>query len=668
MFNFPDPRCARFTINQDKNILSGEHLGLVNGHATIGTPHEDVFALESFHAPPYSGTEARVGLRLLGETVKTARYTWYPHAIVREGRVGGVTAVSVTAMAAEMRSLLQRVELRNGTGQPLDVPVQVFFSGSASYVEEWKFSRPEAVNGGALAAEPHRLIRQCGGAVLALGCSLPCMRHAAYAAMGGAPELWESRVTLAPGQSQVFWLTLSLGSQTQVDAESAALLSDPEAKFTQAHRAFSDRVTDLYNRVPDFDCDNPQLTKFYHRSVLHYLMNEWLVDEFCLRPCYTTGSVRGGCLASYLWDYAAGWELHALHHPGAMREHIRRYLEIDITNCYSFNPVDGRALGPWYPVNQEKIIGLIYFYVRNTGDKAFLRQKINGKTVAQWAVHHAMFGGDGLIDYGEKGEHHLELRRGVPYQGVMPDLNGRRYMSCVLAHELTCLAGEPDASLLERASKIKRLFRDELWDAEKRWPAFISGGKRDFRYTVQMFKLIGSPVLDESQTEGLLSHLNEEEFLGAFGLHSMSKHDAAYDQVDIDNGGGGACSIFPLAIAERLYKDNRPNEADGLLARVLWWGERLPYWGDSMTANYMDYRRDTPLQCTVGGVAGAQCVLFGMLGIGVGADGSLRVEPRGTSLAGRVSVRGVRAGGGGFDVDVEGSNVKIAGDTHKANL
>lgn len=660
MLTFHDPRCARFAMDGERSIMRGEHLGIVNGHAAAGTPHGDVFALDGFHAPPYAGSGLRVGVRLMGELVKTARYTWYPHAIEREGRAAGVTARSLTVMGAGLRSLLQRIELRNESGAALVIPVQVFLSGGASYVPEWGFRCPEAAGVGELLVEPHRLLRCAGDTVLALGCSLPGMHHAAYAALGGAPELWEGRVSLAPGDTAVFWLTLSLGPPAQAEQESAALLADPEAALEHAHRAFSGRVTDLYHRLPDFDCDNPRLTAFYHRSAMHYLMNEWDVEEFCLRPCYTTGSVRGGCLASYLWDYAAGWELHALHHPEAMREHICRYLRIDMARHYSFNPVDGRALGPWYPVNQEKIIGLIYYYVRNTGDRAFLRREVNGKTVAQWAVFHAMLGDDGakpvaLLDYGAEGEHHLELRRGIPYRGVMPDLNGRRYLSYIWAYEITRWAGAPDAALPERARQLKRLLREELWDNEKQWPAFLSEGRRDFRYTVQVFKLLGSPVLDGTQARGLLSHLNEAEFLGAFGLHSMSKLDEAYDQADIDNGGGGACTLFHTGVAERLYKIRQTALADDLLARILWWGERMPYWGDSLAANYMDYRQDTPLQCAIGGVTGAQCILFGMLGVAGDAGGRIRVEPRKTSLARRMSVRGLRMCGKSFDVEVEGA-------------
>ena len=109
-----------------------------------------------------------------------------------------------------------------------------------------------------------------------------------------------------------------------------------------------------------------------------------------------------------------------------------------------------------------------------------------------------------------------------------------------------------------------------------------------------MFKLFGSGVLDAETDKGLLSHLNEREFLSRYGLHSLSKLDVAYDPVDIDNGGPGSCTSFPPQIAERLYKAGHAGAAEDLISRLLWWGERLPYWGDSIVADQMDYRKDTP--------------------------------------------------------------------------
>ena len=64
---------------------------------------------------------------------------------------------------------------------------------------------------------------------------------------------------------------------------------------------------------------------------------------------------------------------------------------------------------------------------------------------------------------------------------------------------------------------------------------------------------------------GLLSHLNEREFLSDYGLHSISKLDPAYDQVDIDHGGGGSYVAFPALIAESLYKGGYSDPAEDIL-------------------------------------------------------------------------------------------------------
>jgi hypothetical protein len=383
-----------------------------------------------------------------------------------------------------------------------------------------------------------------------------------------------------------------------------------------------------------------------------------------LNPYFSTGGLRGGCVGSYLWDFSGGWQLHALAAPEATRQHIVQFLKIDLTKSFAFNPVDGCAFGPWYPVNQEKIIGLVYYYVRNSGDVGFLHEVIQGKEVWAWSVHHALVKDHpeqpvDLVDYGIDGEHHLELRRGYPYRGIMPDLNGRRYLNYLRAYELSVLAGSPCSALLERAEQLKILLKTHLWNTHERWFDFISAGRRDIRYTVQMFKLFGSPVLDQEQEEGLLTHLNEAEFLSDFGIHSLSKLDPAYDQIDIDNGGGGACTLFAPLIAEKLYQSGHSVPGDDLLQRVLWWGKRVPYWGDSFVANYVDYRQDTPLQCTIGGVAGAQCILFGIFGLAVAPDGQVTLNPHLPSFCRTLSVSGLKIRDKTISITVQGASYTV---------
>jgi hypothetical protein len=166
-------------------------------------------------------------------------------------------------------------------------------------------------------------------------------------------------------------------------------------------------------------------------------------------------------------------------------------------------------------------------------------------------------------------------------------------------------------------------------------------------------------VLDAEEESGLLGHLNEREFLSEYGIHSLSKLDVAYDPADIDNGGPGSCTCFPPQIAERLYKAGHPEEADGIFRRILWWGERLPYWGDSLVADRIDYRKDTPLQCTIDGAAVAQCIIFGLFGVDARFDGTIAISPHAPAFAPRLGLRGLRLRGAAIDIEVGDGRFRV---------
>lgn len=309
-------------------------------------------------------------------------------------------------------------------------------------------------------------------------------------------------------------------------------------------------------------------------------------------------------------------------------------------------------------INQEKVIGLTHFYVLLTGDTGFLREQVDGKSIRDHIVTQAMFGDDAskpvsLIDYGPSNSH-LELRRRYAYNHVMPDLNARRYASYLRTATLCDLDGHPAPFLRERAAALKPLLKQELWDAQAKWFRFQDEKHQngELRYTVQMFKPIGGGGLDPECEEGLISHLNDAEFLSAHGLHSLSKRDPAYDQIDIDNGGGGICTSFPPQIIERLYQSGHPDKAADVLSRLLWWADVMPYWGDSIAANCKDYRRDTPLQCTFDAVAPAQCILFGVFGIAALPNGDVTIKPNRLPFTKRLQLTGLKVRNLSLDLSV----------------
>ena len=142
------------------------------------------------------------------------------------------------------------------------------------------------------------------------------------------------------------------------------LLKDPP-RPSSSQRGVRPPEIELLSRLPAFEASNPMLSEYYTRSLQHLILNRWTVPEFVLNPYYSTGSIKGGCVGCYLWDYGILPELMPLYDPAASREHIKQFLKVDITKHFLFNPVD-EGDGPRI-VNQEKIIGCIYYYVLHTG-------------------------------------------------------------------------------------------------------------------------------------------------------------------------------------------------------------------------------------------------------------------------------------------------------------
>ena len=474
-------------------------------------------------------------------------------------------------------------------------------------------------------------------------------------------------MTLAPGAHRTWHLAIAIGPRDEAMRESAALAANAQTEIARAREASERRWKQVFEKLPRLESANQRLVKFYNRSLLHFILNRWDVPEFVLKPYYSTGAVLGGCLGNYLWNFGEPWEIFPLYDAPAAKAHIKQFLSIDLTRHFLFDPISGAGDGA--PLSGESgedhSLDLLL-------RRAYRRQRVSrrnrggqdGRRVgrlprAPWrrsietCVAHRLR--QRQSSSGTTWPVSLRLHRAGPERP--------RYANYVLAARL---AGHNHDYLLRRAEALKTLLREKLWNPRVGWYDLLTpDGRRDTRYTVQMFKLIGSPVLGKEEEAALVRHLNEKEFLSAYGLHSMSKLDPAYDQVDIDNGGGGICGSFVSQIAERLYKARRPREAEDLLSRVLWWGERVPYWGDSFVANQIDYRKDTPLQSAFDAPAAAQAVLFGMFGISVAPDGAISIDPQPPSMSPSIALRGIRLRGRVFDVVVEGNGYEVIEGTKR---
>jgi hypothetical protein len=655
-----------FALDGSRNILHEDHFGIVNGKLAAGIPYRHVLGVRGLWAPPYVSSDFQLDLTVLGQPVVTERYTWHPFHVERSGTVQGIAAESVTMLVPGTRAGVMEITLANPGTEQRTVPVEITVGGTLDAADKetalgasgWLFAAPKSQTATTRKIEDGSLVLEQGGLSMVL-------RASRGVEWQGSLSSGKVSLSLPSSGSAKLYVAFAIGPSAEAKAACRNIATAPEQMMAAARTAYVERVAELFHKLPRLQSSSPALDRFYNRSLVPLLMNRWDVDEFVLQPYYSTGSVNGGCVGNYLWDFGGNWEIFPLVDPEATKTHIKHFLSIDITKHFAFDPLKGKAWGPWYPVNQEKIVGSIYYYVKQTGDVAFLKEVVSGKTILEHAIANAMFGDDPahpvrLIDYGPSNSH-LELRRGIPYNHIMPDLNGRRYENYAQAAQLAELVGQPAPQLRERAEELKGILKQQLWNEEAKWFAFQNDkGQKDLRYTVQVFKLFSSKVLDAGQEAGLLDHLNDErEFMAEFGLESMAKTDLAYDPVDYDNGGGGCFTAFPAQIAERLYKAGHPEVSEKILKRILWWGERVPYWGDSFAANEIEYRRDTPLQCTIDSAAAAQCLLFGMFGVRAEFNGDIRIDPHPPAFAPQMELKGLRLRGRVLDIRVDGREYEV---------
>jgi len=678
----------KFCLDQTNNIMWPQNFGIANGKITTGIACDDLFSVNGIWAPPYVSSDFVLQATVDGVTIAEPAFLWRPFYIERSARLGaGVVAQSNTVLVPEGRAFLFALLLENPGEESVSVPLEFRVSGSLDKMltdADWGFMAPQSTT-------PTRVNRMADNfVVLQQG-----EEGIAIATSQGIPwddvgQCFAGVVPVAAHGEARLHITVAIGANTDARGQCADLAAAPEAAVHEAYRVYDQRLVELYEKIPRLTSDNAALVRFYDRSLTPLLMNRWYVPEFKLQPFYATGSVRGGCVGDYLWNVGECAEILSLFDPQATKAHIRQFLETGIDTGFGFCPINGERMHPnhYYPINQEKVIAMAYHYVRNTGDMAFLGEPIGDKTILEAIIAEALYLDDpskpvALVDYNtcdpqrRGGQNHLELRTPLGelnYTHVMPDLNGRRYANYVLAAELSALAERPRPDLIQRAEQLKVELKRSLWDAKNRWFVYKMPDADPpitaLRYTVQMFYMLGSGVLDEEEESGLLNHLNDREFLSDYGLHSLAKHDPAYLQEDVDNGGPGACTCFPLNIAKTLYGMGKPDLANDILKRILWWGEKMPYWGDSFYADTIRYREETPLQCTIDAITGAQCILYGMFGIAPRFDGSIVIHPSMPSFARTAALSGVKLRGTEFDVALsEGTyTVRCQGKTMAANI
>ncbi len=212
------------------------------------------------------------------------------------------------------------------------------------------------------------------------------------------------------------------------------------------------------------------------------------------------------------------------------------------------------------------------------------------------------------------------------------------------------------------SDSVATAIRKVLWDEKTGWfVCLYPDGHKEWVYSIQVFDMLRSGVCTPVMKKRILQQLVENKFLFPFGVSSISKADSLhYEETDTDWGGGGAYTGDVAQLALDLYQQHFPDKAWDVLRRQFWLGQLWPYFPQ-------EHFCDRPASPTfkraniVAGLAGAEAILYGMIGLQPGLDGSLRIDPQ-ITIPESITLKGFGFRGHHIDLTVSKTACTIVRD------
>lgn len=658
----------RFGMDSDRCILAQEHLWVFGGGLTVNPNLSDVAGIRNVVSPPWTTSGFELGFSFDDKAVAPQGYRWLPGEFRRWASLDKETRVETLLWPlASNRGFVMAVCMANSGQRPRRVRLGMKAGGRFGKPAEYQWTFGPSTRDGLLNESNKCEFKLSDkGWVIADSQVGSIFVVTDLEDVRGEDGQMNGDIVVEAGATRQFHVVMTLGEAKQAKQLAEEAIADPVRQLRESRKRLESLIEEIYQRLPRLTCSDKRLVDWYDRSLLTYVMSRWELREFVAHPYYPTCGLDGGAMNFYVWDYGYAPKTHSLHHPATIRENIRLLLKAKLFHNYSFLPFNGKPSGAWYAYNHVSIIKLIYNYVLVTGDKSFLSEEVAGKTVLNWAYEHAVNLDPqdqpvDLVNYG-RNKNLLELRKTENYQYYVPSPNAERCWSYRAVDEMAEWAGQKPFGLRLRGEQLKEVIRDKLWSPKDRWFCSLdTKGNKRLCYSIQIFDMLRFDILNEEQKQGIVTHLNDKEFLSEWGPHSLSKTDSGYDPLDVDWGGPGTYIGDAPQLVQDLLHVGYDKQADDVLQRTLWWGRHLPYYPQAVRADRIDYRRNGRAN-EIGAVAAADSVLFGLLGLRVEMNGDVIICPHLPSFVERMEFSGVRARGQCFDVRIAKGEYRVTVD------
>jgi hypothetical protein len=365
--------------------------------------------------------------------------------------------------------------------------------------------------------------------------------------------------------------TLAQNWATHFDAAFAQVKTDWQqrfdAMFTPHNQFFS-------GSLPVLKTADADLRRVYYMSAVSLL--SVCRTGFPMAPrVYVSNSPEYNGIMMYFWDTGEWANTLALLDPAMLKQYLRNWLTKGIYNGYAEEYLTGTLQGPWYSANDLSIFRLLNAYLNVTLDRAFLSEKIQGKTVLDWmdaiATHWEQLvrPGQTLADYGEA----QNLLECVPtYINEVPSFNAANVWMMRRVAAIQEAEGHTDRAreLRAKADRLLAAVLNLYEPGQGVWDSLHRDGRRTEMRHVLDFVTIGmaipqdlTPVMRREMTDFV-----EHELMTDHWMRAQSLTDPAAGESDRpDHGPMGAYCAWPAETMAVLCQFGEFHEALDFLHR-----------------------------------------------------------------------------------------------------
>jgi hypothetical protein len=434
-------------------------------------------------------------------------------------------------------------------------------------------------------------------------------------------------IDIKPGETETYYFAVQFYEPT--DGAPAIHQVDIKERMELAAQKTRDMLSWAYDKLPKFSSSNKQLQEYYYRCLLSVLMSRYENPSYISDVFWAVGT----------WPYTISWDTSyasdviAMLDPKSLKKAILTDFEqVQLKRTYvGWNGAHWDILYIQEPFALQLMIEA---YIRHTGDYSIFDEKAAGVTVWEWMQRwvtelQTNYTNDlGLIDVGYNTEKIIEIRTDG-YNHAVPITNT---LTIDLLYTMSDWAAKRNEkklreTYLKDAEKLNSLANKYLWNEELGWfDNLYPDGSKGTIWTYHLFDLLGTDYLPDHQAYRLVSHLQEGEFLGKYGVYSIARRDTVHwDLIDSDWGGGGQYAGMPGRISRNLYRKGFAGKGWDVLKRTSRYIDHFPYLPQNPRIDIPEQDRSSmPLEISAG--AGLEAIVFGTFGVNMG-EKQLIIKP-----------------------------------------